>query len=187
MFPHMIANIHFQSKNYSQAEKYFIIALKINPQMFLIQHSMAIMFEDMTDTARSDSLFKHMIVRNENDAVGLNDYAYIISERNNSSLNELNYALELVERAIAIEPENAAFLDTIGWIYYKMGIYKKAQEYLEKSLNINEYNPVILEHMGDIYRQLDESGKALLQYEKALEQDAKNKLIHNKIKQLHGK
>ena len=186
-FPHTLANIYYQSMNYSQAEKYFTVALGINPQMFSIQHTMAIMFEEMRDTARSDSLFKHMIDQNKNDAVGLNDYAYIISERNNSSLNELNYALELAERAIVVEPENAAFLDTIGWLYYKMGIYKKAQEYLEKSLNINENNPVILEHMGDIHRQLNASNKALLLYEKALEKDANNKLIQDKINHLHGK
>ena len=88
IFPHTIANIYYQAKNYSQAEKYFIIALAVNPQMFSIMHTMAIMSEDMADTARSDSLFKNLILQNNNDAVGLNDYAYIISERNNTSLNE---------------------------------------------------------------------------------------------------
>ena len=167
MFPQTLANIYYKSKNYSQAEKYFMVAMDVNPQMLSIQHNLAVMLEDMSDTYRSDSLFKNMIVQNEDDAVGLNDYAYIISERNNSSLNELNYALELAERAIAIEPDNAAYLDTVGWIYYKMEIYDKAQEYLEKSLKINEDNPVILEHMGDIYLKLDASDQALLLYEKA--------------------
>ena len=186
-FPHTIANIYFQSKTYTQAEKYFMISLGINPQMFMIQHTLAIMFEEIEDTDRSDSLFNQIIIQNENDAVGLNDYAYILSERNNSSLHELNYALELAKRAISMEPNNAAFLDTVGWIYYKMGTYKKAQEYLEKSLKINEDNSVILEHMGDIYRQLDESEQALILYEKALEKDANNKLIKNKINQLYGR
>jgi len=187
MFPHTIANIYYQAKNYSQAEKYFIIALAVNPQMFSIVHTMAIMFEDMADTARSDSLFKNLILQNNNDAIGLNDYAYIISERNNSSLNELNYALELAERAIAMEPDNAAFLDTIGWIYYKMGTYEKAREYLEKSLKINKDNPVILEHMGDIYHKLDASDQALLLYEKALLKDTDNKTIQDKINQINGR
>ena len=150
-------------------------------------HTMAIMFEDMADTARSDSLFKNLILQNNNDAVGLNDYAYIISERNNTSLKELNYALELAERAIDMEPENAAFLDTIGWIYYKMGTYEKAREYLEKSLKINKDNPVILEHMGDIYHKLDASDEALLLYEKALLKDTNNKTIQDKINQINGR
>ena len=85
----------------------------------------------------------------------------------------------LAEQAIAMEANNAAFLDTVGWIYYKMGTYKKAQEYLVKSLKINEDNPVILEHMGDIYHKLDASDEALLLYEKAHLKD-----IDNKINQL---
>ena len=187
MFPYTIANIYYQAKNYSQAEKYFIITLAVNPQMFSIMHTMAIMFEDMADTARSDSLFKNLILQNNNDAVGLNDYAYIISERNYTSLKELNYALELAERAISMEPDNAAFLDTIGWIYYKMGTYEKAQKYLEKSLKINKDNPVILEHMGDIYHKLDASDEALLLYEKALLKDTNNKTIQDKINQINGR
>jgi len=98
----------------------------------------------MLDTDRSDSLFNIMIEQNGKEAVALNDYAYIIAERHNSSLNELNYALELAKQAITMEPNNAAFLDTIGWIYFKMGNYNISQQYMEKSLNINEDNPVIL-------------------------------------------
>ena len=159
--------------------------MDISPKMFAIQHTLAIMFEDMKDTKRSDSLFKNIIVQNENDAVGLNDYAYIISERNNTSLNELNYALELAKQAITMEPNNAAFLDTIGWIYFKMGNYNISQKYMEKSLNINEDNPVILEHMGDIYHKLDAPDQALLLYKRALFKDIENKIIQEKINQIN--
>ena len=156
-------------------------ALDINPQMFSIKHYMAIMFEEMKDTHRSDSLFNNIIFHNENDAVGLNDYAYIISERNNSSLNDLKYALKLAKRAISMEPDNAAFLDTIGWIYFKMDTFQKAEEYLEKSLNINNNNPVILEHLGDIYVKLNKSLEAVSIYEKVLSIDSDNQLVKNKI------
>ena len=190
-FPHEVqflqttANIYYHSKNYSMAEKYFMAALDINPQMFSIQHNMGIMFEEMKDTQRSDSLFKNIIIHNENDAVGLNDYAYLISERNNSSPNDLKYALKLAERAIAMEPDNAAFLDTIGWIYFKMDTFQKAEEYLEKSLNINNNNPVILEHLGDIYVKLNKSLEAVSIYEKVLSIDSDNQLVKNKINNIN--
>ena len=187
IFPHIIANIYYQSKNYYEAEKYFLTALDVNPKVSSIQHTMAIMFEDMADTDRSDSLFLYLIEKNENDAIGLNDYAYIISERKESSPDDLHYALELAGRAISIEPDNAAFLDTIGWIYFKMGIYDKAQKYLEKSLKINEDNPVILEHMGDIYRKVDASDQALLVYERAYLKDTDNKILQDKIDQIDDK
>ena len=120
-----------------------------------------------------------------NNAVHLNDYAYVISERNNVSRDDLIYALNLAEKAILIEPGNAAFLDTVGWIYYKMGTYNKAQEYLEKSLSINKNNPVILEHMGDIYQKLNDLSHALVLYEKAYMIDKKNKNLYKKMKKIN--
>ena len=143
------------------------------------------MYEEMDDTQQSDSLFLHMIHENTNDAVGQNDYAYILSEREESSIEELNYALGLSEHAVYIEPHNAAFLDTIGWIYYKLGTYKKAEEYLEKSLSINDNNPVILDHLGDIYIKLNKTTEALEMYQKVLTIDFHNKLVKDKVNKIN--
>jgi len=184
-FPIAIADIYHQSKNYSNAEKYYLYALNIDPYMFSIHNLLAIMYEDMKNITQSDSLFKYIIDNNKNDAIHLNDYAYVISERSNVSKDELIYALNLAEEAILIEPENAAFLDTVGWIYYKMGTYNKAQEYLEKSLKINKHNSVILEHMGDVYHKLNDSSHALVLYEQALMIDIKNKTLKKKMKKIN--
>ena len=63
------------------AEEYFILALQLNPQMKSIKHELAIMYEKMLDIEKSDSLFKQIIFDNKDDALGLNDYAYINAER----------------------------------------------------------------------------------------------------------
>ena len=168
-----------------KAENYYHTALAIQPDLIAGKHALAIMYEDMNDTNRSDSLFLHMINQNENDAGGRNDYAYILSERKESSKDDFNYALQLAESAIAIDPENAAFLDTIGWIYYKLETYQKAEEFLEKSLSINDNNPVILEHLGDIYIKLNKTTEAINTYEKILKIDSDNQMIRNKINNIY--
>tara|TARA_Y100000588_G_scaffold354981_1_gene409735 strand:+ start:4655 stop:6109 length:1455 start_codon:yes stop_codon:yes gene_type:complete len=180
-----IADIYHQSKDYNNAEKYYLYALNIDSYMYSVHNLLAMMYEDMKKTTQSDSLFKYIINNNKNNAVHLNDYAYVISERNNVSKDDLIYALNLAEEAILIEPENAAFLDTVGWIYYKMGTYSKAQEYLEKSLSINKNNPVILEHMGDIYQKLNDLSHALVLYEQAYMIDKKNKNLYKKMKKIN--
>ena len=55
-----------------------------------------------------------------------------------------------------MSPDNPSYLDTAGWIYYRMGDYKKAGELIGKSLEVNPNSSEVLEHMGDI---LDKQGK----------------------------
>ncbi len=184
-FPFSLATIFYNSGVYLKAENYYQIALTIQPDLVAAKHALAILYEDMEDTNRSDSLFLHMINQNENDAGGRNDYAYILSEREESSLADFNYALQLAERAVAMEPENAAFLDTIGWIYYKLGTYQKAEEFIEKSLSYNEDNPVILEHLGDIYVKMNKTSEAINIYKKILKLDSTNQLIRTKLDRLN--
>ena len=65
IFPYRLAKIYYSAKNYLKAEKYFMNALKLNSKMVSIQHTLAIMYEDMADIVRSDSLFKIIILNNE--------------------------------------------------------------------------------------------------------------------------
>ena len=50
-----------------------------------------------------------------------------------------------------IDPENASYFDTLGWIYYKMKNYKLTKNLLKKSLQINGNSAVVLEHLGDVF------------------------------------
>ena len=184
-FPFMLATILSRIGDYDKAENYFRHALSIQPDYFYVKHSMALMYEKMNNTDKSDSLFLQMIQENKNDAVGQNDYAYILSERKKTSVKNLIYAQQLAENAIALEPNNAAFLDTLGWIYYKLGTYQKAEEYLQKSLSINDHNPVILEHLGDIYLKLNKSIEALEMYQKVLIINSDNQLVKDKINKIY--
>ena len=55
----------------------------------------------------------------------------------------------MAERAILLEPENAAFLDTIGWIHYKIGNIDSAVIYIKQSVTLEDTNAIVLEHLGD--------------------------------------
>ena len=176
-----LAKILSEIEEYSKAEKYYRYTLSINPNYRSAKHAMAMMYEEMNNFLRSDSLFQDIIKQNKDDAIGQNDYAYIIAEREIVNEEDLFYALNLAKNALNIEPENVAFLDTVGWIYYKLGNYNKAFEYIHKSLTIDEENLVILEHLGDVYIKLNKSSEALKIYKRILKRDKKNKLIMEKI------
>ena len=80
------------------------------------------------------------------DAQAYNNFAYSLVERE----DDLEFALDLALNAIKISPESAAYLDTVGWIYYKLGRYKEAKEYVEKSLKIDSTNITIKKHYDEI-------------------------------------
>jgi tetratricopeptide (TPR) repeat protein len=86
------------------------------------------------------------------DAGALNDLAYLWADR---SLH-LQRALGMVQRAIAAEPENRAFRDTLGWVYYRLGRFQEAAAELEKACAGDSPAAVVLEHWGDA---LSASGK----------------------------
>ena len=63
----------------------------------------------------------------------MNNYAYSLCERDIDNVN-INYALELSKKALDIDPLNAAYLDTMGWIYFKIGDYKNAENFIKNSI-----------------------------------------------------
>jgi tetratricopeptide (TPR) repeat protein len=182
-----LGTIFYSMSDLLNSEKYFVKVLEINPNYVPAKHNLAMIYESRDNTYLSDSLFINIIEGNNNNYIWKNDYAYILSERDELSVDKLNFALQLAEMAVETEPDNAAFLDTIGWINYRLGFYDEAKYYLEKSLNINDKNPVILEHMADIYAKINRHSDALNLYKKILKIDSENIKIKNKINQLYEK
>jgi tetratricopeptide (TPR) repeat protein len=128
---------------------------------------------------RKDEAFVHfsrIIAIDTANAAALNYVGYTYAEKNDS----LDFALELIERALMLDEDNAYFIDSRGWVYYQMGMYEKAREDLERAARIVD-DAVILEHLGDVHMKLDNAGHALEMYQRALEQDPDNKLLKKKL------
>jgi tetratricopeptide (TPR) repeat protein len=81
----------------------------------------------------------------------------------------------MIKKACKIEPDNGAYLDSLGWAYYKMGDYKNAKKYLEKAVKL-EKDPEIYEHLGYLYFQLKDYEKSILYFSKVYEQTGKKEI-----------
>ena len=171
------------SKN-KEAITFFLKALKINPQLKNVMHELAKLYNLESDYNSSDSLFTILLQENVNDAIIMNDYAYLIADRAEVSLKKLNFALELSQNVISIVPDSPEYLDTIGWIYYKIGKYQIALDYLLRSQVLDKQNSIILEHIGDVYLKLEKYEKALTTYNKIMITNPNNINIIKKIELL---
>ncbi len=103
-----------------------------------------------------------------------NNYAYSLSERN----LQLDRALQMIEIAMAADSSNSSYLDTYGWIYFKLGNYNKAYYYIQKAIGVDgEGNAELLEHLGDVLYMLDRKEEAIDYWEKALKLDSANESL----------
>ena len=74
----------------------------------------------------------------------------------------------MIRKAVAEEPENYAYLDSLGWVLFKRGKAEEARVFLEKASVDSRTDTTIPDHLGDVYFQLQELGKARASWERAL-------------------
>jgi len=121
-------------------------------------------YERTGDVRRAADAFQALIERSPRHPQALNYLGYMWAERGEN----LEQALALVERALAIDPDNGAYLDSLGWVYFQMGRHESALEHLERAAEL-EADPVVLEHLGDAYQALGRSADAAEAYTRSLD------------------
>jgi tetratricopeptide (TPR) repeat protein len=88
----------------------------------------------------------------------------------------LDEAETLIRRALAMEPSNGAYIDSLGWLYYHQGKYQEAlTELLRAAEALPEPDPTVYGHVADAYHKLGKTAEAVLYWQKALALDPENK------------
>lgn len=130
-----------------------------------------------------ERILKGIIEKEPDNAEANNFLGYTYADRN----IKLNTAEKLIKKALKLDPQNSAILDSMAWIYYRQKKYKKAKEYINKSIQAEKddnIDSVILDHAGDIYIKLGLKEKALDFWNRALKNyspDINIKNIEKKI------
>lgn len=152
-------------------------ARSINPKDVDAIAQLALVYEALKKFVDSDSLYEEALRLDSANPVILNNYAYSLSERN----IDLDRALTMVKKALEVSPETGSYLDTIGWIYYRLGRFSEAAENVKKAISKGEANAVVYEHLGDIYYRMNNIEGALEQWNLALQLDSTNAALRGKI------
>ena len=116
------------------------------------------------DKKSAESAFRELIAKDPDNAAALNYLGYMFAD-DGTNLDE---AESLIQRALKLQPGNGGYLDSLGWVYYKKGQYKRAMEVLEKALALDKNEGVIWEHLGDALTALGQKKEALSKYSEAL-------------------
>jgi tetratricopeptide (TPR) repeat protein len=99
------------------------------------------------------------------DVGALNDLGYLWADQG----KHLQRALRMVEQAVAAEPDNTAYRDSLGWVHYRLGNYAAAVAELEKAAAEEQPDGVILDHLGDAYLEHGQAAQARDAWQRAVE------------------
>ena len=111
-------------------------------------------------------------------AMVLNNYAYFLSLEGRN----LERALTMITRALALSQNNSTYLDTMAWVLYKLGRYDEAKRYMQQALSLDRQRSADLAlHYGDILHALGEEFMAKTYWRKALERGADKEEIERRF------
>jgi len=126
-----------------------------------------------------ENSFEQALIQNPDNATALNNYAYYLGIKK----VQLDKALGIVQYAVSMQPNNAIYLDTFGFILFQKKKYQEAVSQLEIAAKLNSTDQEIWEHLGDAYFMLGNESKALECWNKALLLNPAHSKLKEKINQ----
>jgi Flp pilus assembly protein TadD len=81
---------------------------------------------------------------------------------------QLDEGMRLIERAVAVKPDDGYIVDSLGWAHYKRGNYAEAVRYLERAVELRPDDPVLNDHLGDALWKVGREREAKFQWDQSL-------------------
>jgi tetratricopeptide (TPR) repeat protein len=121
-------------------------------------------FEREKRYAEAEEQFKKVVASDPEHASALNYLGYMLADQN----TKLEEALGYIKRAVDLDPTNGAYLDSLGWAYFRLGKYELAEDNLLKASQKINTDPTVHDHLGDLYQKTGRLKLAATNWERAL-------------------
>jgi tetratricopeptide (TPR) repeat protein len=176
-----VSQLYMDHKKYGDAEEVIKEGLTQRQESQAIQFQLGAIYERQEKVRDAEVAFKRILDVNPEHAGVLNYLGYMLADRG----IRLQEALEYIARAIELDPYNGAYLDSLGWVYFKLNQLDLAETNLKRAAKLTE-DPTIYEHLGDLYIELGQYEKARQYYEQAesLASDEEHAKVVKKLGQL---
>jgi len=186
-----IANFNKNAKKYEEAIRYYdqiISKIDNNSKLYAdILYRRGSCYERLADYVSSDKDLLKSLEVNPDNAYVLNYLAYSWLERE----YKIDLSLQMLEKAYAKRSNDPYIIDSIGWAYYLIDDYEKAENFLKRAVELMPEDPIINDHYGDILWRLDRKIQARYFWQGVLNleetEDKTKKIIKGKLlKGLHN-
>ncbi|TAK55126.1 MAG: tetratricopeptide repeat protein [Bacteroidetes bacterium] len=152
-------------------------AIQVNPKSLDALSALGLVYDELKRYPDSDTMYERALRINPKSHLVLNNYGYSLTDRG----VQLERAETMIKEALEQQPNNGSYLDSMGWICFRLGKYEEAELYIKKAIEFGNTSPVIYEHLGDTYSKMNQKEKAQEYWKKALEKDSANETLKAKI------
>lgn len=164
-----IAQVYLQAKRFTDAEsagrKAFSEAAKPDEQENA-RFMLGSIYEREKKFDRAEEAFKQVLAVDPTNGPAANYLGYMLADRG----VRLEESVKYVQQALQTEPNNGAYLDSLGWAYFKMRRFDLAEGPLERAARLITDDPTILEHLGNVHLQLGKERLAVEEWERAIKE-----------------
>ena len=176
-----IANFYKNSKEYKKAIKYYEIIINTLDDNFEMKSDILYRrggsYERIGNYKKADEDLLHALRISPNDAYILNYLAYSWLERD----YKINEAIKMLETAYASKSNDPYIIDSIGWAYYLIDDYLKAEKFLKRAVELMPDDPTVNDHYGDILWKLNRKIQARYFWANVLDMDDTEEEMIKKI------
>jgi tetratricopeptide (TPR) repeat protein len=179
---YLLGLAYMDVKKYREGEEALLRTIELKPAMEEAQFSLAVLYDEWGKFDKAKERFNKLLEQNPDHAAALNYLGYSYADRH----IDLDEAQKLIEKAVKLEPNNASYLDSLGWVFYGQGKFSEAREQIEKAIGIIK-DPVIYEHLGEVDLKLEKYADAWEAFSDSLALNPKNKKVKAKMDELEKK
>jgi tetratricopeptide (TPR) repeat protein len=162
-----LAQVYEKQKNFSEMAKALDRAGELSrtgEEKETVHFMRGAMFERQKKYDQAEAEFRQVLKMNPQNSSALNYLGYMLADRN----VRLQEALDMIRKAVDLEPNNGAFLDSLGWVYFRLNRLDDAAEQLRRSLAHGSRDPTVHEHLGDVYNSMDNLKDAITLWERSI-------------------
>jgi len=167
-----LAQMYSRTKEWPQAEanikKALELSTKPDDKMYATFVEGSI-YERQKKYELAEESFRKVLLADPKNAQALNYLGYMLADRG----VRLDEALGYIRKAVAMDPQNGAYLDSLGWAYYRLGNYDLAEENLRRASEKIGSDPTVQAHLGDVYQKTGRLKLATAHWQRALDEWSK--------------
>jgi tetratricopeptide (TPR) repeat protein len=165
----MLSQIYMRLKRWKDAEDAVAQAEKLAArpeEKEYIRFVQGDIFERQKKYEQAEQAFRQVLQQNPSNSMALNYLGYMLADRN----SHLEEALNLIKKALDLDPQNYNYIDSLGWVYFKLGNYDQAEENLRRAADKAPADATIQDHLGELYARTNRFKLAATHWERALDE-----------------